>query len=99
MARAKHVPERSCFACGRRAPKPELVRVVRTVDGTITIDPSGKLPGRGTYLCPHHACWEKGLNKTRLDHVLRCTVSRDAKNALLAYSEEAFQGSLQGASS
>ena len=87
MARPRHVPQRSCFSCGRRADKRELVRLVRTVSGSVEIDPIGKVSGRGAYLCLDRECWEEGLKKTRLDRVLKCTVSPETRERLLAYSQ------------
>ena len=60
----KHVPERMCVACRRRRPKRELLRVVLTPEGPV-IDPSGKKPGRGAYVCPDQPeCWaEKKLRR------------------------------------
>ena len=96
LDRAQHVPERSCFACGRHAPKRELMRVVRAAGGSIEVDPTGKVSGRGTYLCLSRKCWEEGLKKTRLDRVLRCNVSREARDRLLAYSREELLPSTLG---
>lgn len=87
MAGPRHVPQRSCFSCGRRADKRELVRLVRTMSGSVEIDPIGKVSGRGAYLCLDRECWEEGLKKTRLDRVLKCTVSPETRERLLAYSQ------------
>ncbi|WP_018466954.1 YlxR family protein [Calidithermus timidus] len=60
----KHIPERMCVACRRRRPKRELLRIVLTAEGPV-IDPTGKKPGRGAYVCPDQAeCWaEKKLRR------------------------------------
>ena len=86
MVRTPHVPQRSCFSCGKRAGKRELVRLVRTVNGIIEIDPVGKVSGRGAYLCLDPQCWEEGLKKTRLERVLKCAVPVEMRERLLAYS-------------
>ena len=88
MARPRHVPQRSCFSCGRRDDKRELVRLVRTVGGSVEVDPTGKVSGRGAYLCLEQICWEEGLKKTRLDRVLKCSVSPETRERLLAFSQE-----------
>ena len=88
MVRPRHVPQRSCISCERRAGKRELVPLVRTVDGTIEVDTAGKLPGRGAYLCLERQCWEEGLKKTRLDRVLKCMVSPETRDRLLAYAQD-----------
>jgi uncharacterized protein len=63
----KHVPQRSCVACRKMHNKRELVRIVRTITGEAVIDPTGKLAGRGAYLCRNRNCWEQALaNKGRV---------------------------------
>ena len=88
MVGGRYVPQRSCFSCGRRASKRELVRLVRTVGGAIEVDPIGKVAGRGAYLCLNQQCWEEGLKKSRLDRVLKCSVPAETRQRLLAYSQE-----------
>lgn len=72
--RRKHVPLRKCIACQERKAKRELVRVVCTPEGTIEIDPRGKRPGRGAYICRDPRCWEVALEPRRLARALRCQV-------------------------
>ena len=88
MDRGKHVPLRSCAACGQRLPKRELIRIVRTIEGRVEVDPTGKKAGRGTYLCPREECWEQGLRKGRLDHVLRYPLPEQDKGALSVYYQK-----------
>jgi predicted RNA-binding protein YlxR (DUF448 family) len=73
--RRKHVPLRSCIACQERFPKRDLVRIVRTPEGTIEIDLKGKRPGRGAYLCHNPQCWEEALQPLRLSRALKCRVN------------------------
>jgi predicted RNA-binding protein YlxR (DUF448 family) len=70
----KHVPLRSCIACRERVPKRELVRIVRTPEGTVEIDFKGKRSGRGAYLCRNQKCWEAALQPRRLSQALKCRV-------------------------
>lgn len=90
--RRKHVPLRSCIACRERYPKRELIRVVRTPEGTLEIDPKGKRAGRGAYLCRNRQCWEEALQPGRLSQALKCRVSAEdvvtLKMRALAYTEE-----------
>lgn len=88
MVRPRHVPQRSCFSCGRRVDKRELVRLVRTMTGSVEVDRTGKVSGRGAYLCLERRCWEEGLKKTRLDRALKCDVSPEIRERLLAYAQE-----------
>ncbi len=94
LARPRHVPQRSCLSCGRHTPKRELVRVVRTPDGTVEVDPTSKKAGRGSYLCHRVECWTQGLRKARLERVLRCTVPDEARERLLDYYQRQIIPSL-----
>ena len=49
----KKIPQRQCMGCRERKAKRELIRVVRGPEGTVSLDFSGKAPGRGAYLCPN----------------------------------------------
>jgi predicted RNA-binding protein YlxR (DUF448 family) len=59
-ARRKHLPQRTCVGCRQVIEKRALMRIVR-LPGSIQVDPSGKLAGRGAYLHNRRSCWEKGL--------------------------------------
>jgi predicted RNA-binding protein YlxR (DUF448 family) len=84
----KHVPQRTCVACGTISPKRQLIRLVRLPGGGVEVDPGGKKAGRGAYLCPAAECWQVGLKKGRLEHVLRTTITPDNREQLLKYSME-----------
>lgn len=87
QAAPKHVPQRTCMACRQKRPKWELVRIVRTPQGAIEIDPRGKKAGRGAYLCRLQDCWETGLKKKRLEHALKTTFISEQRAGLLEYGE------------
>jgi hypothetical protein len=61
------------------------VRIVRTPQGTLEIDSRGKKAGRGAYLCKLRGCWELGLTKKRLAHVLKTEISPEQRAELLEY--------------
>jgi len=82
----KHVPQRTCVACGAVSPKRQLIRLVRISGGGVEVDPGGKRAGRGAYLCPAAECWQVGLKKGRLEHVLRTNITPDNREQLLRYS-------------
>ncbi|MBQ7924413.1 MAG: YlxR family protein [Clostridia bacterium] len=67
MAKTKSVPMRMCIACRQMKPKKEMTRVVKTADGDISADPTGKAAGRGAYICNDEACLKK-LNDKKLLH-------------------------------
>jgi len=86
----KHVPMRTCIVCRQSLPKRELVRIVRTPDSGVVIDPTGKQPGRGAYICRRKVCWEDTLKKKSVEYALKTTLS-DAEWAEMA----AFAGSIE----
>ena len=55
----KKIPMRQCVGCREMKPKKELIRVVRSPEGQVSLDFRGKLPGRGAYVCPNAACLTK----------------------------------------
>jgi len=88
--RPKHVPERTCIICRKKRPKWEMVRIVRTPQGTLEIDNRGKKAGRGAYLCRTRDCWESGLTKKRLEHALKTEISSEQRAELLEYGKVFF---------
>lgn len=78
----KKVPLRTCVACMTTKPKRDLVRIVRTVDGTLLIDQRGKVSGRGAYLCPRDECVQSALKSHRLERALKVELSPDMIEAL-----------------
>jgi predicted RNA-binding protein YlxR (DUF448 family) len=71
------VPRRTCIGCRHEFPKRELVRIVRTPTGTVTVDVTGKAAGRGAYLCRTRDCWTAALRRGMLAGALRTAVSED----------------------
>ncbi len=70
----KKIPIRRCVGCGEHFPKSELVRVLRTPDGEVVLDLTGKKSGRGAYICKAAACLKKARKSKRLDSSLECTI-------------------------
>ncbi|MDX1688827.1 MAG: YlxR family protein [Candidatus Promineifilaceae bacterium] len=83
--RARPVPLRTCVACRQKRDKRTLTRIVRSPEGKVAVDPTGKRPGRGAYLCEQPACWDKALHTNLLDRALQTSVSDAEKEALAAY--------------
>jgi uncharacterized protein len=83
--RPKHVPQRTCIACRSSDAKRQLLRIVRTPDGQVEIDPTGKKNGRGAYLCKLKSCWDVGLNKKALDFALKVTIEAESREKLKAF--------------
>ena len=84
-AQTRPTPQRTCVACGTTTNKRSLIRIVRTADG-IVADSTGKMAGRGAYVCGEGACWDEALTKGRLEHSLKAKLSADDANALRAYA-------------
>ena len=73
----KKIPQRQCMGCRERKAKKELIRVVRGVDGTVSLDFSGKAPGRGAYLCPDPECLKKAIRSKSLERSLEVEIPED----------------------
>lgn len=70
----KKIPERQCLGCGEHKPKPELIRIVRSPDGSVSLDLTGKKSGRGAYVCGSMACLRKVRKNHRADSALGVTI-------------------------
>ena len=68
----KKIPMRQCLGCREEKPKKELIRVVRSPEGTLSLDFRGKAPGRGAYVCPNADCLKKALNSRAIGRALGC---------------------------
>lgn len=78
----RHVPMRMCVGCQEMKPKRELVRIVRTPEGEVLVDPTGKKSGRGAYVCPDESCLEKAVKARRLEKALGKEVSPEVVEAV-----------------
>lgn len=82
----KRVPQRTCVGCHTVQAKRQLVRLVRTGEGGVQIDPTGKATGRGAYLHDRRSCWEKALRSGGLERALKVSLSDADRAALQAHS-------------
>lgn len=84
----KKVPLRKCLGCMSSFPKKELVRVVKTPEGEVVIDLSGKKSGRGAYICKSSACLKKAIKSKRIQNNLETEIPEgvilDLEKELLA---------------
>jgi uncharacterized protein len=94
----RHVPVRTCAGCRQERPKREMVRIVRTPEGSVVVDATGKRAGRGTYLCPDGECWRKALRSGALGRVLKTEISSEDRAALEEAATQ-YTGSLMEATS
>jgi predicted RNA-binding protein YlxR (DUF448 family) len=82
----KKVPMRMCTGCGEMKPKKELVRIVRSAEGAISVDKTGKKPGRGAYICVSADCLRKARKAKRLEKAFGCAI----EDTIYALLEEAI---------
>ncbi len=92
MMKTKKIPLRMCSGCMQRKPKKELVRVVRSPEGEISLDRVGKKPGRGAYVCPGESCLKLARKAKRLERSLGCKIPDEVYEALLKEAGEATRG-------
>jgi uncharacterized protein len=74
VAQKRKIPQRMCLGCRVNKDKKELIRVVRTPEGAIELDATGKKPGRGAYICPSTECLKKAVKGKGLEKSLRRTL-------------------------
>ncbi|MFN8590461.1 MAG: YlxR family protein [Thermomicrobiales bacterium] len=84
--RPKHVPQRMCAACREHDTKRALYRIVRTPEGTVEPDPTGRRNGRGAYLCGQASCWQRGLTGGVLARALNVEIDSETIDALRRYA-------------
>lgn len=84
----KKIPMRQCLGCREMKPKRELVRVVRSPEGAVTLDLRGKAPGRGAYVCRQTDCLNKALRSKAIARSLQVEIPQDIIDAMLAQMEE-----------
>ena len=84
----RKIPLRRCNGCGESKPKKELVRVVRAQDGTVSLDLTGKKPGRGAYVCPSAACLAKARKARRIERALEVFIPDEIYAAMEAEIEK-----------
>ena len=73
----RKIPERQCLGCNEHKPKKEMLRVVRTPEGEIVLDFTGKRSGRGAYICHNVSCLKKARKSKRIDRSLNVTVPEE----------------------
>lgn len=73
----KKIPQRQCMGCRERKAKKELIRVVRTPEGNVQVDFSGKVNGRGAYLCPNPECLRKAQRIKSLERSLEIEIPEE----------------------
>ncbi|NLY74757.1 MAG: YlxR family protein [Firmicutes bacterium] len=75
----KKIPQRTCLGCRSVKSKKELIRIVRTPEGEVVVDSTGKKSGRGAYTCPTRECLEKAFKGALLDKALEISITDQIK--------------------
>ena len=84
----KKIPMRQCVGCREMKPKKELIRVVRSPEGAVSLDFKGKLPGRGAYVCPDAECLKRAKRSKALERAFSAPLPEDVWQALEAQMKE-----------
>lgn len=78
----KHVPQRTCAVCKKQGDKSDFVRIVRAQDGTVSLDTSGKAPGRGAYICLDGSCKTEMKKKNALSKAFKTQIDKSVYDRL-----------------
>lgn len=82
MMKTKKIPMRMCLGCGEMKPKRELIRVMKSKEGDISLDLTGKKSGRGAYICKSVECFEKARKARKFERSFSCMISEDIYNSM-----------------
>ena len=88
----KKVPLRMCVGCREMKPKKELLRVVRSAEGDVSIDLTGRKPGRGAYVCASADCLSKAIKQRQLERAFSCPLSEETRQGLADTLEKLKSG-------
>ena len=88
----KKIPMRQCVGCREMKPKKELIRVVRSPEGGISLDFKGKAPGRGAYVCPDSNCLKRAIKSKALERGFETQIPQEIYDGLLKAMEEGDNG-------
>lgn len=84
--RQKHVPIRTCVSCRETGAKRGLVRIVRSPQGEVAIDPTGKQNGRGAYLCHKTGCWDRAISSPLLSRALNAELDPETLESMKRFA-------------
>lgn len=73
----KKIPLRTCMGCNEKKPKKELIRIVKQKDGNVELDKTGKMEGRGAYICNNIECLDKVIKTKKLERTLDIQISEE----------------------
>ncbi|MBQ8318243.1 MAG: YlxR family protein [Lachnospiraceae bacterium] len=79
---AKQIPLRQCIGCRQMKPKNELVRVIKTPDEQVCLDKTGKMNGRGAYICLNSECYNKAVKSKGIERALKIAIPEEIYQAI-----------------
>ncbi len=82
MAAVKKIPMRMCLGCNQMKPKKELIRAVKSPEGDISLDTTGKKSGRGAYICPNPECFLLARKNRRFEKSFSCRISDEMYDSM-----------------
>ena len=88
----KKIPQRQCMGCRERKPKRDMIRIVRTPEGVVTLDFGGKMNGRGAYICPNNECLKKVQKSKALERSLEIPIPDEVFDRLSREMEAGSNG-------
>ena len=88
----KKIPQRQCMGCRERKPKRDMIRIVRTPEGVVSLDFGGKMNGRGAYICPDPECLKKVRKSKALDRSLEIEIPEEVYDRLQKEMEAGNNG-------
>ena len=84
----KKIPQRQCIGCGEMKSKKEMIRVIKTPEGEIMMDATGKKNGRGAYICPSRECLKKAIKTKGLERSFKMSIPADIYDQLTKEMED-----------
>lgn len=92
MTKARKIPMRMCVGCREMKIKKELIRIVRSPEGILALDTTGKKPGRGAYICPNINCFNEAIKGKRIQKALEQELSPDIQKSIKEQIESLTSG-------
>ena len=85
---AKKFPQRQCIGCGEMKNKKEMIRILKTPEGEFVVDATGRKNGRGAYICPSMACFEKAVKSRGLERSFKMAIPKEVYESLKKEMEQ-----------
>ncbi len=86
--KTKKIPMRMCLGCREMKEKKSLLRIVKSPEGVVSLDVTGRKPGRGAYVCKDKECLQKAIKQRQIERAFECGLSEEMKAALQQQMEQ-----------